>query len=210
MPLARLWRALLPCPGCGVRFRGPTGVCAPCAARWLRGPPLATGDVVALGRYRGGLGRLARAAKYRPDGALLDHLGALLGRAACARWRAAAGGPVVVVPVPGDPARSRRRGVDHAARLAVAAAAAWGPDAALRPSLRRVRRTRPQAGLADAERRRNLEGAVAWHGPPLAGAPVLLVDDVLTTGATARACRAALAAAGAGPVWLAVVARARG
>ena len=79
----------------------------------------------------------------------------------------------------------------------------------MRPGLRRVRRTRPQARLSDAERTANVQGAIAWRGGPLTGATVVLVDDVLTTGATARACRAALEAAGAGRVIVAVAARAR-
>jgi predicted amidophosphoribosyltransferase len=114
-----------------------------------------------------------------------------------------------VVPVPGDRGRIRRRGLDHALLVATAVAAALGPRAALRPGLRRVRRTRPQARLNDVERRVNLLGAIEWRAGGLHGATVVLVDDVLTSGATARACRAALVAAGAGRVVVAVAARAR-
>jgi predicted amidophosphoribosyltransferase len=215
------WLALRPCPACLARATTRDGLCRPCRDRWLGARTLgiagtATGsasvpaptDLVALGAYRGDLGRLVRAAKYRPDRRLLALIGTALGR----RLEAALTEPAgvwLVVPVPGDRRRVRRRGVDHALLLAAAVASTLGRRAVVRPGLSRARRTRPQAGLNDAERRANLEGAVAWRLGPLGGAPVVLVDDVLTTGATARACRAALAAAGAGRVVVAVAARAR-
>ena len=211
------WYALRPCPACRARASTRDGVCRRCRARWLDpAPPEAVGgasgapatDLVALGAYRGELGRLVRAAKYRPDRRLLELVGVALGH----RVALAVADPARawwVVPVPGDRRRLRRRGLDHALLLARAVAAALGRRAVVRCGLRRVRRTRPQAGLSDQERRTNLAGAIAWRLGPLHGAPVVLVDDVLTTGATARACRAALAAAGAGRVVVAVAARAR-
>lgn len=206
------WHALRRCPACRARAATREGVCGRCRERWLgvdaRGAGSAVADVVALGAYRGDLGRLVRAAKYRPDRRLLGVVGTALGH----RVRAALAEPApvwVVVPVPGDRRRLRRRGLDHALVLAMAVASALGPRAVLRPGLRRVRPTRPQTRLSDAERRANLEGAIEWRMGVLNGAAVVLVDDVLTTGATARACRAALAAAGAGRVVVAVAARAR-
>lgn len=211
------WIALRRCPACQARPTTRDGVCARCRDRWLGAeprPPSArstapeTPDLIALGAYRGDLGRLVRAAKYRPDRRLLLLIGTALGQRA--REALADAAPAwLVVPVPGDRSRLRRRGVDHALVVATAVATALGPRAGLRPGLRRVRRTRPQARLSDAERRANLHGAIEWRAGDLNGASVVLVDDVLTTGATARACRAALVAAGAGRVVVAVAARAR-
>ena len=73
----------------------------------------------------------------------------------------------------------------------------------------RRRDTPPQAGRSAAERRRNVEGAFAVRGRGgVAGRVVTVVDDVVTTGATARACARALVSAGAAEVRLLTVARA--
>lgn len=114
--------------------------------------------------------------------------------------------PPLLVPVPLSAARRRERGYNQAEALARALAegGAWPTTT----RLVRTRATPPQVGLDPAARRRNVRGAFAWHGAPLAGARVLLVDDVLTTGATADECAAVLKAAGAGWVGLLTVARA--
>ncbi len=75
-----------------------------------------------------------------------------------------------------------------------------------RASLRKIRRTRPQMELALARRLENPRGAYRARGP-LSDRSVLLVDDVLTTGATASACSDALYAGGAREVSVAVIAR---
>ena len=110
-------------------------------------------------------------------------------------------GTAWLVPAPSRPAAARARGGDHVARLARALAAT---RAATRPPIRvaqvlaLARRTRDSVGLDAAERAANLAGALrvrhAVLPPP--GSRVVLLDDIVTTGATLRACRDTLAAVG--------------
>lgn len=110
-----------------------------------------------------------------------------------------------IVPVPLDANRRRERGYNQSEDLARALAELWQLPLAL--YLERTRPTRPQVGLDASARRANVAGAFTWRGQPLDGTSLLLVDDVLTTGATGEACAAALKAAGAGYVGLVTVAR---
>lgn len=101
----------------------------------------------------------------------------------------------VLVPVPLAPDRLRRRGFNQAELLARALTerTGWGWADLLEKS-RRVRR---QAELGRKARMANVAGSIAWRaGARVPSAPVLLVDDVLTTGATAAACAEAVASAG--------------
>jgi ComF family protein len=94
--------------------------------------------------------------------------------------------------VPGKPADMRRRGFDHAELLATELSAGLGLPC--RRLLDRRRIPLDQAALSASERRANLAGAFrAVFSPP----EVVLVDDVVTTGATAEACARALRAGGA-------------
>jgi len=106
----------------------------------------------------------------------------------------------LVLEVPLHPARERERGYNQAALLADALAQTIGVPRLPR-ALERVRVTRPQARLGPRERRENLAGAFRVARPRwLEGRSVVIVDDVLTTGATLEACLAVLADAGARPV----------
>ncbi len=125
---------------------------------------------------------------------------------------------VLVVAVPLFAARERQRGYNQSVLLA---AAALGRLKKVRPGWRlraahsilvRRRRTESQWVLAPRARRRNLEGAFAVPEAlraELKGREVLLVDDLLTSGATARECARVLKRGGAAKVWVATVARAQ-
>jgi len=117
--------------------------------------------------------------------------------------------PDLVVPVPLYRVRRWRRGFNQALALS----AELGREAAIRsePSvLRRTRATQPQAGLSYAERKRNVAGAFVVRKPDrVANKTVLVVDDVMTTGATLDACARALKKAGARSVLGLTVARAK-
>ncbi|MDC7121130.1 ComF family protein [Cellulomonas fimi] len=141
------------------------------------------------------------------DGGRLDLSRALVGAVARAAQHVAPGvprsraGPLLVVAVPSTAAARRRRGrwlVDDLARGAVRGLRSAGVDARRAPVLRR-RGGRDQAGLGARARARNLVGQVRVAraaGRALAGRDVLLVDDVLTTGASVAASSAAVRAAG--------------
>jgi ComF family protein len=120
------------------------------------------------------------------------------------RWLKEAGAELLadadlIVPVPLDRWRLLRRRYNQAAILAREISAAtgvpWDPLV-----LRRVKRTQSQVGLTSDQRRRNVQGAFAvapGRGGAVDGRAVVLVDDVITTGATVEACARALKRAGA-------------
>lgn len=113
-------------------------------------------------------------------------------------------GPVALVPVPSTRASRRRRGGDPVGDLVVTAAERLrvvGLDAVVVPALRHVRRVDDQAGLGVRERGENLAGAgagafAARARRALRGRSLLVVDDVVTTGATLRESVRALRSAG--------------
>jgi ComF family protein len=112
----------------------------------------------------------------------------------------------VVVPVPLHWRKGWRRGFNQAELLAREVARRRGTSV-LR-ALRRKRPTATQAGLTSAGRRRNVAGAFLLRsGADVRGKRILLVDDVMTTGATANACANALKRGGAKSVSLATLAR---
>jgi predicted amidophosphoribosyltransferase len=220
--VARLVSLVVPpsCVACGGAVaHAADALCAACrrALPWLRGPlcprcalpahgagcPVAGGPLDAAWAplaYAGPARALVHALKFR----------GAVGLAGVMAGQVAANAPpglldgVVLVPVPAHPARRRSRGFDHAARLTAALGARTAlPVAAC---LRRAGPARRQVGAGRAARLAGGRFEARVHGtsPPV----VALVDDVHTTGATLRACAAALRAGGAQRVVAVTYARA--
>jgi ComF family protein len=125
------------------------------------------------------------------------------------------GRDVVVVAVPLYPTKQRARGYNQSVLLADAALrelnrrGGWRLRAA-HGAMARTRDTESQFALTTGGRRRNLRGAFEVIDPAaVAGREVLLVDDIYTTGATARECARVLRQSGAEKVWVATVSRAQ-
>ena len=194
----------VPSPGCR-RCAEPLerpGVCPRC----LRAPPPFRGAHAAF-VHTGPLARAIHRFKYEGHSELALPLASALADAS-RDWLDSLGGAPVLVPIPLHHRRLLRRGYDQSALLTGALARATGLS--LRPTLlRRVRATRRQVGLTEAERIENVHRAFSARGSIPAG-PLVLVDDVLTTGATARAASAALREVGARRVYVLTLARAVG
>jgi ComF family protein len=142
----------------------------------------------AIGEYEGALRSIVHALKYEGRRSLARPLGRLM------RLRGAEmiAGAACVIPVPLHPSRRRHRGFNQAADLA------RQMQIPVVAALRRVRATPTQMGLPAARRHRNVRDAFAPTGAAkaLAGASVVLIDDVSTTGATLDACARTLKLSG--------------
>lgn len=203
------------CAGCG----GPALLlCRSCGTAMRPQPVLGTPsrelDVpsVAGGTNTGILRRVVVTWKEqgvtRLTGVLDHHL------AAAVVPHATPGRPVVLVPVPTSRRSRRERGCDLVDELSRAAARRLrqaGVEAVVRQGLTHAHETRDQAGLGAEARWANLEGAFRSTGTLRGaragtGADIVVVDDILTTGATVTEALRALCAAGHRPVGVAVVA----
>lgn len=202
------WGCLAPgrslCPACRALLERSTPRLTrpdPCPAGL---PPLACATT-----YDGAVRQLLVSHKDRGRLMLAGPLGQALGAAVLVHRPALQGldGPLLLCPVPSSARAVRARGHDHAQRLANSAAhwlSARQVPARAVPLLRPARAVADQAGLSSTRRAANLHGALVARGVP--GAPVVLVDDIATTGATLAEATRALEAGGHHVVGAAVVA----
>lgn len=179
------------CSGCGLR--GGPGPCPACRAA---GDPTST---LVCCDYAPPADRLVTAFKYGRRLALGRAIGAAMaGRLELHRRRLPLPAGAALLAVPIATARLAHRGFDHAAVLARHVGARSSLPV-ITAGLQRVRETRPQPGLARDCRHDNLRAAMLGS-PALAGRPLVLVDDVITSGATIREAERAARAAGGLPV----------
>jgi ComF family protein len=182
------------CPRCALPNRG--GLCPACR---VERPPISS--AAAYASYEGITAALVGAYKFRGFDILAEPAGRRL--AALVKERGLDDADALV-PIPSTRRRNRERGYDPSVLLGRAAACALSLP--FRRLLRRTRQTLPQSSLPAARRAANVRGAFAASAQA-AGRALLLVDDVVTTGATARAAAEALRSAGARRVDLLAFAR---
>jgi ComF family protein len=204
------------CPGCRARLTAvdPRASCATCARPLADGPqlqrcgecladPPAFERLTALWRYETPLKEVVLAFKFGRLDFLGAHLAHGLAEALLSRWRADERclPPALVVPIPLPWPRRLVRGFNQTELIAAPLAGELGL-----PWLRALGRDLLAPRQTGQRRRgRSLAGHFRVRTPgAIAGLPVLLVDDVLTTGATVRSASAALKRAGAGPIEVAV------
>jgi ComF family protein len=210
--LANLARLLLDtvaprrCAGCDAVSRN--SICPDCAdaleGMFVPRPrPMAHGTAFAGFEFEDPVRAIVHKGKYGGDRSALRAIAALTAERLEAT-RATPPPPDAIAAVPLGPRRRRQRGYNQSDVLTrVLAETRHLP---VLDGLHRTRETKPQSVCDELGRRRNVAGAFAWIGSPLDGVRLWLVDDVLTTGATAEAAGASLRAAGASRVDVIVVA----
>ena len=197
------------CPGCG---RPSRALCATCTIAIAPRPTVVRTnpvDVAASGEHTDVLRLTIVAWKEEGRTSLLRPLAHLLA-SSVVLVTGASPAPVVLVPVPTSRRSRLARGADVVDQLACAAAGLLrgaGADVTVRQALRVARRTADQSGLDARDRARNLAGAFALRSDQgLAHDIVVVVDDIVTTGATIAEAVRALAAAGHLPLAAATMA----
>jgi ComF family protein len=185
------------CAHCGQELNG-ARECAYCRHHPL---PSSLNGLRAVAHHEGALRKAIHALKYERMSVLAEPLGGLL-----ANYLAQNRLPfTLIMPVPLHEERQRERGYNQSELLAQVVSARIDRPLVV-GVLIRERRTPPQVGLNESERRQNLINAFRC-ARPVTHERVLLIDDVCTTGATLSECAAALCAAGAMSVWGLTLAR---
>jgi ComF family protein len=195
------------CPCCGVMFKGRTGEDHLCSHCLEQAPPFHMAR--AAFAYDRSLVDVIHCFKYKGKTQLAGPLGILLWRTFRRYW----GDERVdlILPVPLHGKRLRQRGFNQSDLLVRGwkkLARRTAPPPVTSGVLRRTRTTRPQAGLGRRERESNIRAAFSVRHPErVHGRHVLLIDDVITTGATVGECARQLLASGAGRVDVLALAR---
>jgi competence protein ComFC len=191
-----MFSSLIRCPVCRERASSRLGCCQPCADELFQ--VVIKDDLIVLGVYKGKLEKAVRAFKFHR----VRRLSKLFGEQLATAIKKSSWQVDSICPVPLHWTRRLERGYNQSALLG--RQISKQTSLPYQPFLRRVKRTQQQAKLGKLERVSNV--ADAFVSKPCKGT-ILLIDDVITSGATTQACVRALLAGGASAVKVVAIAR---